>query len=102
MDPPGPGPDTGTQLLGNHPNPFSGATTVNFTLARPGRVRLDVFDLLGRQVASQDYGLQPAGPSHVIFHARGLASGLYGYRLRVNEDGGGPMATMAGRMLITR
>ena len=102
VEPPGPGETDHTTLLGNGPNPFVSMTSVYFTLARPGDVRLEVFDLLGRRVASRDYGRQPAGPSHVIFKAEGLKSGLYGYRLRVLEDGGGPATTMAGRMLITR
>ena len=42
-----------------------------------------------------------AGAGHVIFKAQGLRSGLYAYRLRVLEDGGGPATTMAGRMLLT-
>jgi hypothetical protein len=95
--------ETGSmELLGNVPNPFAQQTSVYFTLARPGDVRLEVFDLLGRRVASRDYGRQPAGPSHVTFEAEGLRSGLYSYRLRVTADGGGPATTMAGRMLITR
>ncbi len=102
VEPPGPRDESGSTLLGNGPNPFVSMTSVYFTLERPADVRLEVFDLLGRQVASRDYGRQPAGSSHVIFRAEGLKSGLYGYRLRVIEDGGGPATTMAGRMLITR
>ncbi|MGH3861869.1 hypothetical protein, partial [Actinokineospora sp.] len=102
VEPPGTGPPGVASLLGNRPNPFPDRTSVYFMLSRPGHVRLDVFDLLGRRVAFRDYGLQPAGLSYVIFDAEGLASGLYGYRLRVLEDGGGPATTMAGRMLITR
>ena len=102
VEPPGPRDPAGTALLGNGPNPFISMTSVQFTLARPGDVRLEVYDLLGRQVATRDYGHQPAGTSHVIFRAEGLKSGLYSYRLRVLEDGGGPATTMAGRMLITR
>jgi hypothetical protein len=102
VEPPGPRDDSGNTLLGTGPNPFVTMTSVYFSLARPADVKLEVFDLLGRQVATRDYGRQPAGNSHVIFKAEGLKSGLYGYRLRVLEDGGGPATTMAGRMLITR
>ena len=102
VPPPG-GEDTGRlALLGNGPNPFADMTSIYFTLPRPGSVRLEVFDLLGRRVALRDYGHQPAGLSHVIFKAQGMKSGLYAYRLRVAEDGGGSVATMAGRMLLTR
>jgi len=102
VDPPDPGPTAGVSLLGNRPNPFRDLTSVYFTLSRPGKVRLEVFDPQGRQVAARDYGQRGAGTSHVIFKADGLRSGLYGYRLLVTEGGSGPAATMTGRMLITR
>lgn len=89
-------------LLGNHPNPVSQLTSIFYTLARPSDVTLEVFDLSGRRVASRGYGQQPAGAGHAIFNAAGLRSGVYAYRLRIVEDGGGPATTAAGRMLVVR
>jgi hypothetical protein len=89
-------------LLGNSPNPFNKLTSVFFTLARSGDVRLEVFDLMGRRVATREYGKQPAGENHVIFNGEGLKSGLYAYRLHITEEGTGQIATMAGRMMLTR
>lgn len=40
-----------TALGRNFPNPFGATTSVAFSLARPERVRLSVYDLSGRQVA---------------------------------------------------
>ncbi len=91
----------GVSLLGNRPNPFSSGTSVYFTLARASNVSLEVFDLMGRLVASRDYGRQAAGPSHVMFRVEGLKSGLYTYRLRVAEQDGAP-TTVTGRMIIVR
>ena len=102
VPPPTPEPVGKIELLGNSPNPFSDLTSVWFTLARPGTVRLEVFDLQGRLVTSRDFGHQPVGTSHVIFKATGMKSGLYAYRLRIIEDGGGTTATTASRMLLTR
>jgi len=34
----------------NYPNPFAGETTLQFTTEKPGHVRLDVFDVLGRRI----------------------------------------------------
>ena len=102
VGPPDSGPTAAVSLLGNRPNPFRDLTSVYFTLSRPAKVRLEVFDLQGRRVASRDYGQQAAGTSHVSFKADGLRSGLYDYRLLVTEDGARPAATMTGRMLITR
>jgi hypothetical protein len=101
VEPP-PGEPGRLGLIGNGPNPFTERTSIYFTLDRPGDVRLEVFDLQGRQVAAADYGRQPAGRSHVIFKAEGLKSGLYAYRLHVTGEGGGPEAMLTGRMLLTR
>ena len=39
-------------LLANYPNPFVDETLLLFTTERPWHVRLDVSDVLGRQVAT--------------------------------------------------
>lgn len=41
-----------SQLLSNYPNPFNPETTVNFVVANPGAVQLNVFNLLGQNVAT--------------------------------------------------
>ncbi len=45
------------------------------------RVRLVVYDLLGREVAVLVDGYQTPGEHRVTFDARSLASGIYFYRL---------------------
>ena len=89
-------------LLGNRPNPFEGKTSVYFTLPSPGDVTLEVFDLAGRLIATRGYGRQPAGPSHLIFGAEGIKSGVYPYRLRVTDAASGSTTTRAGRMIRVR
>jgi hypothetical protein len=70
-----------TQLHPNFPNPFNPSTTISFDLHQTGLVRLEVFDLTGRQVASVFQGELPSGTHQFIFDARDLASGLYIYQL---------------------
>ena len=69
------------RLEQNYPNPFNPATTVPYRLERGGPVRLDVFDLRGRHVATLVDAVQPAGAYAVPFEARGLPSGTFLYRL---------------------
>ena len=73
-------------LLQNYPNPFNPATVIRFSVqGGPGvgaaRVRLAVYDLLGREVAVPVNGVLPAGAHSVTFDGAVLPSGVYLYRL---------------------
>jgi hypothetical protein len=69
------------QLNQNYPNPFNPSTTITVDLAAAEKVRMEVFDVLGRRVATLIDGEMPAGSYQVTWDARGLASGVYLYRL---------------------
>lgn len=60
-----------------HPNPFSTRTAVAFTLSRAGRVRLVVFDALGRELSLVMDEVQTAGTHTALFDGSGLPSGIY-------------------------
>jgi hypothetical protein len=68
-------------LAQNYPNPFNPTTLLRYQLPAASRVRLVVYDLLGREVAALVDGTQKAGTYEVPFDGRGLASGVYIYRL---------------------
>jgi photosystem II stability/assembly factor-like uncharacterized protein len=69
----------------NYPNPFNPSTTIEFALPKSAYITLRVYDLLGRQVS--ELVNQNLSPGTYIRHwdARGLASGLYFYRLQAGE-----------------
>ena len=78
----------GIVLQQNYPNPFNAATLIRFDLIRNTSVTLDVFNILGRRVATlADNELYPAG-SHTISWdgrnraGRDVASGIYFYRIK--------------------
>jgi endonuclease/exonuclease/phosphatase family metal-dependent hydrolase len=83
-------------LEGAYPNPFRARTTLSYTLRRAGPVRLEVYDILGRRVASLVDGPQTAGTHRVEFTASGLPPGLYLARL---EAGG---TSLARPLLLAR
>ena len=95
-EPVGAPPPSGFALAPNHPNPFAGRTTLPYTVAEGGPVRLVVYDLLGREVARLVDGVVPAGRHAAVFDGAGLASGVYVARL----EGGGRVATR--RMVLVR
>ncbi len=66
----------------NAPNPFNPRTTIRFSLARSGPVRLEVFDLRGYRVARLIDRDLSAGEHEVVFHPTELSSGIYVYRLQ--------------------
>ncbi|MEM1041281.1 MAG: S8 family serine peptidase [Bacteroidota bacterium] len=68
-------------LAPSYPNPFASSTSVRYALPRPAEARLDVFDALGRRVATLAEGVQAAGDHEATWSADGLASGVYVLRL---------------------
>jgi hypothetical protein len=78
------------RLLQNYPNPFNPSTHIPFELDQPGRVRLGIFDLQGRQVVALADATFEAGRHEVAWNGRdargrSVASGTYLVRLQVNE-----------------
>ncbi|MCB1046045.1 MAG: T9SS type A sorting domain-containing protein [Calditrichaeota bacterium] len=78
------------------PNPFNSRTLIAFELPRPGIVRLDVHDLLGRRVLRVIQEPLSAGEHRVPIDCAELASGVYILRLRT------PDAELARRMLVLK
>lgn len=66
----------------NYPNPFNPVTTIAYALPVPEHVTVQVFDMLGREVATLVDARQPAGRQEVQFDAGTLPSGVYVYQLR--------------------
>jgi hypothetical protein len=72
-------------LRPNYPNPFNSSTTIEYGLPEPGRVRIDIYDLLGRRVETLvDEEMQP-GRHQVTWDASGYSSGVYFYRIEAGD-----------------
>jgi hypothetical protein len=74
------------QLFQNYPNPFNPATTINYVIQGETKVKLEVFDILGRKVVTLVNMKQPAGKYQVEWDATGFTGGIYLYRI-VTEKG---------------
>jgi hypothetical protein len=92
---PEPSSEPSLALLQNWPNPSSSKTAIQFALPTSGPVRLSVFDIQGRRIATmaQD-ALCTAGVHEVDLSTAGWAAGCYVYRLEF----GGRVASR--RMLV--
>ena len=77
-------------LNGNYPNPFNPTTTISFDLPEASDVTLEVFDMMGRRVATLVNGQLSAGAYEAQWNARSdagsaVASGVYLYRLQAGS-----------------
>ncbi len=72
-------------LSQNYPNPFNPSTKIKYSIKEQGNVKLIVYDILGREVATLVNEQKPAGNYEVTFDASRLSSGVYFYRLRAGS-----------------
>ena len=76
------------ELYQNYPNPFNPSTNISFTLPKTSKIRLAIYDLLGReiQVLVNDEILEP-GSYTKAFIGNDISSGIYVFHLIAYEAG---------------
>jgi hypothetical protein len=84
------------RLFQNHPNPFNPSTTIRFSVKKPCRVKLRVYDVHGREIATPADARFEAGSHSVRFDATGLPSGLYLVRMQAG------VFTTVGKMAVMK
>ena len=74
------------ELKQNYPNPFNPTTFVRFSIPERSKVKLTVYDILGRKVMDVIHNKQMAAGSHLVkIDGSRLASGLYFYKLQTKN-----------------
>lgn len=90
------------ELMQNYPNPFNPETKIRYNLPAAGFVKVEIFDLLGRTVATLvDNNNHQAGYHIVTWNGknrdgRQVASGVYVYRLTTSKE------TLVRKMLLMK
>ena len=74
------------KLMQNYPNPFNPVTTISYSIAISGEVKVRVYDILGMLVKEVYSGHKPAGNHSIQFDAANLSSGIYIYELVSNGN----------------
>ena len=74
----------------NYPNPFNPSTLIPFQISAGGRVRLDVFNVLGQRVVTLVDEARPAGLHRAQWDGtdgggRSVGAGVYIYRLSAGQ-----------------
>jgi hypothetical protein len=78
-------PNEGVLTTSARPNPFNPSTEISFTLPAASEVRLDVYSVTGRHVATLVDSHLPAGHHTCTWNAGDMASGIYFYRIRADS-----------------
>jgi len=76
---------TTIELEQNYPNPFNPSTKIKYQIANAGFVNLQVYDVLGNEVATLINKEMQAGSYELEFDASNLPSGIYYYTLNAGE-----------------
>ena len=69
----------------NYPNPFNPTTTIQYSIPKSGIVKLTVYNSLGETVKILVDNYKEAGTYTINFNASDLTSGIYFYRLSINN-----------------
>jgi hypothetical protein len=81
----------GTALItASYPNPFTASSTIQFALPRSGIVRLSVYSLDGREVATPISGWLPSGSHEISWdgcdrEGNEVASGVYVFEILISD-----------------
>ena len=74
----------GFRLLQNYPNPFNPTTTIMYQLSSASHVRINILDVLGRDVETLVDGQENQGRHAAVWNAFRFASGTYFCRMTVS------------------
>ncbi len=74
-------------LSQNYPNPFNPTTTISYTVPTnvSGKVTLKVYDVLGNEIATLVDEQKQSGIYEVLFDGSNFSSGIYFYKITINE-----------------
>jgi hypothetical protein len=73
------------ELYDNYPNPFNPVTNIEFDVMKSAYVVLKVYDIQGREVTTLVDKQLTTGHYKVTFNAEELSSGIYLYKIRMDD-----------------
>ena len=89
-------------LSQNYPNPFNPSTTIKYSLPVESKVLLSVYNLIGEKIDELSNRIQQAGIYNVNWNASDFASGIYYYRLDVNNLAGDFSKSFVKKMMLVK
>jgi hypothetical protein len=90
------------ELNQSYPNPFNPSTVISYRLKEKGFVKLRVYDIRGELVKVLVNETKEAGDYKAEFNGKGLASGVYIYRIEVMGSGNKLVYTNMNKTLLLK
>jgi hypothetical protein len=69
----------------NYPNPFNPVTRIDYSVAKLTDVKITVYNILGKEIATFDREKQTPGNYYVMFKASNLSTGVYYYTIQAGD-----------------
>ncbi len=88
--------DNNSKIVRNYPNPFNAATTIEFSMDKPGAAVLEIYNLNGQKIATPVDRSFSAGTHQVSWDASAYSSGVYFYKIKSTGK------THTGRMTVLK
>ena len=92
----------GFELKQNYPNPFNPRTVIPFSLKKRANVKLNAYDVTGREVQQLVSGIYNAGEYEVDFMGKYSSSGVYFYKIEISDDSSREKFTETKRMILLK
>jgi photosystem II stability/assembly factor-like uncharacterized protein len=64
-----------------YPNPFKGQTNIVYEVIQSENVAVEIYNILGKKIHAQNFGVQPKGKYAYNFQSSNLTSGMYVVKL---------------------
>jgi hypothetical protein len=90
------------RLFQNYPNPFNPSTKIGYRLKESGYVKIMVYDIKGSLLRVLVNETRQSGFYETEFNAKGLASGVYLYRIEVTGKGNIPVYSDMKKMVLVK
>jgi hypothetical protein len=90
------------RLFQNYPNPFNPTTKISYRLKEAGYVKIMIYDIKGALVRVLLNETQEQGFYETEFNAKGLASGIYLYRIEVIGKGNIPVFSDMKKLVLLK
>lgn len=91
-----------TAIRPAYPNPFNPTTTLSYDLAADAQVRLVIYDILGRVIATLESGFRSAGRHSVIWDGKNVSSGTYLVRFEAVDPGGQLLLAKSEKVVLMK